>query len=104
MNGGSGTRLNVSGNYTQASTGSLTLELTAGQTITTLNVTGQASLDGAFYLNSTDGVLVQPSTGFQAISAGSLAGYFTSVSLPAANGVWHVVYQPQDFFLGVATS
>ena len=94
--------LSVNGNYSQTSGGALTLDLQYGSYYTMLNVSGQASLDGAFTLNSLDGQSAQVGNYLDLIGYSSESGTFTSTYLPSlSSGTWEILYTAYGFELFV---
>jgi hypothetical protein len=86
--------LNISGNYTQAATGVLNIELggrTAGTTFDQLNITGSAALNGTLNISLLNGFTPNLGDTFQILHADSLSGSFTNVQgLNLGNGLLFV--------------
>jgi hypothetical protein len=83
--GNSAGRLNISGNYIQASGGKLAIELggaTAGTQYDQLTVSGQATVSGTLDLSLLPGF--QPNVGdtFQIVTSGTATGNFTTINSP----------------------
>jgi VCBS repeat-containing protein len=75
--------LNITGDYSQTSTGRLSVELggtVAGSEFDRLNVTGTATLDGRLALGLVDGFEPADEHAFQIMTYGSRAGDFVSVT------------------------
>jgi autotransporter-associated beta strand protein len=83
--------LTVTGSYTQAADGALTLELggTAPGQFDQLVVTGAATLAGTLNVDSVDGFTPQPGDYFDIVVAGSVNGTFDAPPAP-----WVVKYGP----------
>jgi hypothetical protein len=85
--------LQVNGNYTQTSGGTLNIELQSSSNYDRLQVSGAASLAGAIVVTGLNGYRPAPGLTFYVITAGSTSGSFDSVSLPPLSfGVWHYSY------------
>jgi len=82
----------LSGDHTQLSSGTLTLDADSpGNDV--LHIAGLSSLDGTFVLNALNGYTPGPFTQLSLIDfAGGLSGTFASLVLPAAGGSWLVSY------------
>jgi hypothetical protein len=89
----------VTGNYTQAQTGSLLMEI-AGvgpENFDALNITGGANLDGLLNVSLLDGFVPSASDSFAILTAGSLSGAFDNVAgghLDITGGTFDVAYSP----------
>jgi hypothetical protein len=77
--------LNITGTYTQTSTGTLNIEiggLTAGTEFDRLTITGSATLNGTLNVSSIDGFAPSPGNSFQIMTFSSRSGSFTTTNAP----------------------
>jgi autotransporter-associated beta strand protein len=93
--------LNIGGNYTQSSTGTLQLGLggTALGLWDKLNVAGTATLAGTLKLTPYNGFQIHDNETFTIITAGSVTGTFNPVSDTVDGVAVSVIYQPDDVLL-----
>ena len=73
--------LTISGDYTQTSTGVLSLKIggyNAGTDFDQLNVTGTATLDGTINISLLNGFMPAPGDGFQILTFGAVTGDFAT--------------------------
>ena len=89
--------LNVTGNYTQSATGSLSVEiggLTAGTQYDRLAMTGVASLSGTLNGTLVNGFVPFDGDSFVIMTFASSTGAFATQNLPplASGGVWVTIY------------
>ncbi|MBA3483791.1 MAG: autotransporter-associated beta strand repeat-containing protein [Pirellulales bacterium] len=81
--------LNIAGNYTQNSGGTLKIELASPTSFDRLAVTGNAALGGTLEVSLIDGFIPTADQTFDILSFGSVGGAFSSVILPSVEGlVW----------------
>jgi hypothetical protein len=85
--GNSTSMLTITGNYVQAATGTLTIELggaTAGTQYDRLNVSGTATLNGTLNVSFINGFTPTIGQSFTILDAAFLSGTFTTLNLPAS--------------------
>jgi len=83
--------LTISGNYTQAPAGLLTLDLeglTAGNSTPVLAVASNACLSGSLVVQLTNTAPLHPGDAFRLLQCGSLSGALQSNSLPVLPAPW----------------
>jgi autotransporter-associated beta strand protein/T5SS/PEP-CTERM-associated repeat protein len=88
--------LNIQGNYTQGSTGTLRMELEGvnpGQ-FDVLNVSGKVTLAGYLELDFMNGFAPTIGETFDLLSFGSTAGQFTNVEVTGLQGGWTFTLDP----------
>ena len=78
--------ITVQGNYSQAATGRLLMELASATDYDRLVVGGTASLAGSLTVSLLDGFMPVGSATFDLLTASSVTGQFTSTSVPADFG------------------
>jgi hypothetical protein len=94
--------LNVTGNYTQTSAGTMTANLAGTTSNGKLNVSGTAYLDGTLNVQLIDGFMPYPGNQFLIIWANQLSGTFASMNLPGlTQGHWVPSYSTQTLTLAV---
>jgi len=107
-------KLTLNGNYTQASTGILNLEIGGSTPVTEYDqfaVSGSAALDGALNLTLINGYRPKVGDVFQIISFGSFTGQFATINFTgftasvtyAASGITIKVLTVPDIPLNIAT-
>ncbi len=98
--------LNIGGNYTQASTGTLQLGLggaTSGL-YDSLNITGTATLGGTLKLASYSGFQLHDNENFILLTAGSVTGTFNSVVNGVGGVTGRLVYNASDVILNAPSN
>jgi hypothetical protein len=99
--------LTVSGNYTQSSSGALSVDIgghTPGTQYDQLNLTGSgaASLGGTLNVSLANGFIPVGGDSFTIMSFASRSGTFGTLNVPAlAQGCWLPVYNPTSVILQV---
>ncbi len=78
--------LSVTGDYTQSSTGKLTIEIASASSFDRMLIGSQASLGGTLQLTLLAGFVPACGSGFDILDWGSRSGTFVSVQLPALSG------------------
>jgi hypothetical protein len=99
--GNSAGTLRISGNYTQGSSGKLSIQLggpTQGTEYDLLNVTGTATLDGELHVEPIVGYLPQVGQQFVILTAPTVTGCFTSVTGP---GQYQLTCNPNNVTITV---
>jgi filamentous hemagglutinin family protein len=98
--------INIVGNYTQTSTGTLQIELggtAAGSSFDQLTVSGNAALDGALVVTQFGSFVATPADTFNIITTGgTVSGAFSSVVVPFVFTGLSSSYQSQLVQLGGA--
>ena len=96
--------LTIAGDYEQTSAGSLEIEIggeLAGE-FDLLDISGDATLDGALDVQLIDGFTPSPGDSFEVLTAASVSGTFAAESLPALIGLaWNVDYGATSMVLGI---
>jgi len=75
--------LNITGNYTQTSTGTLNIEIggvTAGSQFDRFNISGLATLGGTLNISLIGGFVPNAGDSFQIMTFGSRAGTFAAIN------------------------
>lgn len=80
---GTATALTFLGNFTQAANATLTVNVGGANAFGMLTVNGTATLAGTLQMALVNGFAFRAGDTFQLLSAGSVSGEFTSLSLPA---------------------
>ena len=94
----------VNGDYTQASTGALLMEIAgnAGETFDTISITGAATLDGVLDVSLLDAYVPSASDSFTILIAASVSGTFDNVTggaISFGGGSFDVAYSPTSVTL-----
>lgn len=71
--------LTIDGNYTQNADGTLVIDIASATDFSMLDITGAASLDGTVDFDFLNGFVPGPHTDFAFLTAGSVAGDFSSL-------------------------
>jgi autotransporter-associated beta strand protein len=82
--GASAGSISVSGNFTQAATGSFVVELASPTSFDSLSVGGTATLGGTLSVSGLNGYVPQPGQTFRIVDAGSVSGTFATLVSPWA--------------------
>jgi hypothetical protein len=98
--------IEIHGNYSQASSGVLSIELSEGKVADQLIITGSASLDGSINVSLLGGYLPHAGDRFEILEAASLIGGFSAENLPVlgTNDTWLVNLYPTSVELRVANA
>ncbi len=95
--------LNVSGDYAQASTATLAMEIagTSNDQFDQLNITGSAVMAGTLNVSLLNGFVPQASDQFAIVTAATLSGLFTNAPdhVDLAGGRFDVLYSPTSVTL-----
>jgi len=97
--------INIIGDYTQGSDGTLNMELgglVAGSGYDVLNVTGTATLAGAINVSLFGGFVPAAGNSFSLINADSVIGSFSSLNLPSGYS-FIANYNPASFGLSLSS-
>jgi hypothetical protein len=78
--------LHIVGDFTQAPSGTLEVELSWGGEYDKLEVTGQVYLDGILEINLIDGFMPEPTDTFEIVTGASFAGAFNEVVVTSNSG------------------
>ncbi len=94
--------LNIAGNYTQGSSGTLQLGLglLPGQH-DTLNIAGTADLAGTLSLVPYSDFVIHKADIFEILSAGSVSGTFNTLSNGTADDSVSLIYEPSEILLEI---
>jgi hypothetical protein len=99
-------KLTITGNYTQAVDGILKIELAGnspGTTYDWLAVNGTAALAGKLVVLLTNSFVPATNSAFTFLTAGSLAGAFTTFSYPSNLAAMTLVYNPTSAVLNTSS-
>jgi autotransporter-associated beta strand protein len=94
--------INITGDYTQSSSGTYLVEIEPGGTSDQIVVTGTANLDGTVELNTHPG-LYSEGTVYTILSAGTINGTFASLVQPTGF-TYELVYSGLDVLLQIIQS
>jgi autotransporter-associated beta strand protein len=99
--GSSAGTLHVDGDYTQASSGRLAIELASESSFDLLEVTGSATLNGALVVSLIEGFIPAQDDAFMILAAESVAGTLDESVLPALTEdlAWKVLYETDSVSL-----